>query len=94
MGDHPLRKILSGIVQGGKAPSEFEIAYTHRGAPEDTVRIKASEIARVGKGWFLLPDGETQIPFHRILYVRDEKRGLVLWAKRVPQQSSTQGRRL
>jgi uncharacterized protein (UPF0248 family) len=79
--DHPLRKILSGIVRGS-APKYYEIAYLHRGAPEDRVTIRASEITQVRKGSFVLSDGETQIPFHRILYVRDDKNGLVIWEKR------------
>jgi uncharacterized protein (UPF0248 family) len=77
-----LRKILSTILRGGKDADEFIVAYIHRGAPEDTLRIRASKISQVGKGWFLLSDGETQIPFHRILYVRDEKSDLVLWTKK------------
>lgn len=87
MGDHPLRKILSTILRGGRDPEEFVVTYRHRGAPEDTVRIRASTISQIGKGWFLLSDGETQIPFHRILYVRDEKRNLVLWTKRTAERS-------
>ncbi len=43
--------------------------------------IKVSDIARLGKGSFLLRDGETQIPFHRVLYVLDMKRTL-LWRKK------------
>ncbi len=82
MKDHPLRKLLSTILRGGKDPKEFLVAYRHRGALEDTVKIRASEISHIGKGWFLLRDGKTQIPFHRILYVRDEKRDLLLWTKR------------
>lgn len=44
--------------------------------------IKVSDIARLGKGSFLLLDGETQIPFHRVLYVIDAKKTL-LWRKRL-----------
>ena len=82
MGEHPLRQLLTSILRGGKDPANFEVAYIHRGAPEDTIRVKVSVIRHVGKGWFLLSDGETQIPFHRILYVRDEKRQSNLWEKR------------
>jgi uncharacterized protein (UPF0248 family) len=49
---------------------------------DDQVIIKVSEIARLGKGSFLLRDGETQIPFHRVLYVMDSKKTL-LWRKRL-----------
>jgi len=48
---------------------------------DDQVIIKVSEIAGLGKGSFLLPDGETQIPFHRVLYVLDSKK-MLLWRKR------------
>ena len=75
-----MRRILSRILRGGGDPFRFELAYVHRGAPDDRVTIKVSEVKHVGKGWFLLGDGETQIPFHRILYIRDEKS--TLWEKR------------
>ena len=81
MREHPLKAILSRIMRGGDDPSEFELAYVHRGVADDQVIIKVSEIARLGKGSFLLRDGETQIPFHRVLYVVDGKKTL-LWRKR------------
>ncbi len=43
--------------------------------------IKVSDIASLGKGSFMLRDGETQIPFHRVLYVLDSRKSL-LWRKR------------
>jgi uncharacterized protein (UPF0248 family) len=88
MREHPLKAILSRIMRGGSDPSEFELAYVHRGAVEDQVIIKVSGIARLGKGSFLLRDAETQIPFHRVLYVMDAKKTL-LWKKRpreIPRQ--------
>ena len=81
MREHPLKAILSRIMRGGDDPSEFELAYVHRGAVDDQAIIKVSEIARLGKGSFLLRDGETQIPFHRVLYVVDGKKTL-LWRRR------------
>ena len=80
MPEHPLKAILSRIMRGGNDPSEFELAYVHRGAADDQMVIKVSDIARLGKGSFLLRDGETQIPFHRVLYVMDGKKTL-LWKK-------------
>ena len=68
-------------MHGGSDASEFKLAYVHRGAVDDQLIIKVSDIARLGKGSFLLRDGETQIPFHRVLYVLDMKRTL-LWAKK------------
>jgi len=81
MREHPLRAILSRIMRDGGDPSEFELAYVHRGAVDDQMVIKVSGIGRLGKGSFLLRDGETQIPFHRVLYVVDGKKAL-LWRKR------------
>jgi uncharacterized protein (UPF0248 family) len=81
MREHPLKAILSRIMRGGSDPSEFELAYVHRGVADDQVIIKVSEIARLGKGSFLLRDGETQIPFHRVLYVIGPEKTL-LWRKR------------
>ncbi len=81
MREHPLKAILSRIMRGGSDPSEFQLSYVHRGAADDRVVIKVSEITRLGKGSFLLRDGETQIPFHRVLYVMDAKKTL-LWRKR------------
>jgi uncharacterized protein (UPF0248 family) len=84
MREHPLRAILSRIMRGGSDPSKFELAYVHRGATGDQMTIKVSEIARLEKGSFLLRDGETQIPFHRVLYVLDGKKTL-LWKKKHPE---------
>jgi len=82
MREHPLKAILSRIMRGAGDPSQFELAYVHRGAVDDQMVIKVSDIASLGKGSFLLQDGETQIPFHRVLYVLDSKKNL-LWRKRL-----------
>ena len=76
-----MKAILSRIMRGGSDPSQFELAYVHRGTVDDQMVIKVSDIASLGKGSFLLQDGETQIPFHRVLYVMDLKKRL-LWRKR------------
>ena len=76
-----MKAILSRIMRGGSDPSQFELAYVHRGVVDDQMVIKVSDIASLGKGSFLLQDGETQIPFHRVLYVMDLKKTL-LWRKR------------
>ena len=77
-----MKAILSRIMRGGSDPSQFELAYVHRGAVDDQMVIKVSDIASLGKGSFLLRDGETQIPFHRVLYVLDSRKNL-LWRKRL-----------
>ena len=76
-----MKAILSRIMRGGSDPSQFELAYVHRGTVDDQMVIKVSDIASLGKGSFMLRDGETQIPFHRVLYVLDPKKKL-LWRKR------------
>ncbi len=81
MREHPLKAILSRIMRGGSDPSKFELAYVHRGAADDQIIIKVSDIAGLGKGSFMLQDGETQIPFHRVLYILDPQKTL-LWRKR------------
>ena len=86
MREHPLKAILSRIMRGGDDPSQFELAYVHRGAVDDQMVIKVSDIASLGKGSFLLRDGETQIPFHRVLYVLDPQKAL-LWRKRLREAS-------
>ncbi len=82
MKEHPLRQLLSRILRSDRNPSRYELAYVHRGGPDDMAKIRVSEIKQVGKGWFLLADGETQIPFHRILYIKDEEKQSTLWEKR------------
>jgi len=62
MQEHPLKAILSRIMRGGSDPSEFELAYVHRGAADDQMIIKVSEIARLGKGSFLLGMGRLRFP--------------------------------
>ena len=81
-----MKAILSRIMRGGDDPSQFELAYVHRGAVDDQMVIKVSDIASLGKGSFLLRDGETQIPFHRVLYVLDPQKAL-LWRKRLREAS-------
>ena len=82
MREHPLKTLLSKVLRGKGDPSGFELAYVHRGAADDQMVIKVSEISKLGKGSFLLGDGETQIPFHRVLYVLDSNKKL-LWRKRL-----------
>jgi uncharacterized protein (UPF0248 family) len=89
MPEHPLRRILSKILRGPKKIHDVELVYVHRGAAEDQLSIKVSTISRVGKGWFMLEDGETQIPFHRVLYVKDSVTGSFLWQRRQRESHSS-----
>jgi len=88
MREHPLRSILSRVLRGPGDSSEVELAYLHRGVPENQVRIRVSTISHLGKGWFMLADCETQIPFHRVLYVVDSRSKIILWEKRKPLHSA------
>ena len=90
MTEHPLRRILSKILRGSETVSDVELTYIHRGAAGDQVTIKVATISRVGKGSFMLEDGETQIPFHRVLEIKDSASGSVLWQKRHRQMLSNQ----
>ena len=81
MTDHPLRKILSRILRA-EDPEMFTVTYIHRGAPSDSLEIKASQIANARRGSFIMSDGETQIPFHRILEIKNRQTGYVIWKKR------------
>lgn len=53
----------------------------------DQISLDVSEILRLNKGSFVLMDGETQIPYHRVLLVTNLRSGEVLWQKRLPQGS-------
>ncbi|OLD55309.1 hypothetical protein AUI46_05340 [archaeon 13_1_40CM_2_52_13] len=75
-------------MRGPGDSSEVELAYLHRGAPENQVRIRVSTISHLGKGSFTLSDGETQIPFHRVLYVNHLSSNTILWEKRTPPHAS------
>jgi uncharacterized protein (UPF0248 family) len=79
-----LRSLLSRILNGPENASDTELVYRHRGAPRDELAIRVSSIYRLGKGWFMLDDGETQIPFHRVLHIKNLRSGEILWEKRHP----------
>ena len=91
MPENPLRSLLSRILKGPGNASETELVYRHRGALRDELTIKISAISRLGKGWFMLEDGETQIPFHRVLRIKNSVSGEVLWEKREPDHASDRG---
>ena len=91
MREHPLRSLLSRILRGGGTPYDVELVYQHRGAPDNKLAIRLSTISRLGKGWFMLSNGETQIPFHRVLTVKNLRSGQILWEKRQRGLTSSQG---
>jgi uncharacterized protein (UPF0248 family) len=44
-----------------------EVWYLHRGAPDDTIVVKGSEISSLGRSFF--STGESEIPYHRVFKV-------------------------
>lgn len=61
---------------------DAEVTILHRGAPGDRRTFKGGDILELGRGFMRVrsPEGEVEIPYHRVL--RIEARGRVLWEKR------------
>jgi len=83
-----LRAILAKLARTSNSDDATDICYVHRGAPNDQIRIRVSTISKLGKGWFCHSDGETQIPYHRVLWVRDVTTQRSYWEKRYPKPTS------
>ncbi len=83
---HPLKNILNRFFwDKAVSPNDYELSFVHRGAPDDTKTIPVSSVEKVGGSWFAYRadnDGETTIPFHRILKIRNIRTGQVLWKSR------------
>jgi uncharacterized protein (UPF0248 family) len=64
----------------------FTITFIHRGAPDDEKTILFKQITKVLAAYFLYKDDETgeevQIPFHRIMAIKNTKRGTYLYVKK------------
>ena len=79
-----LREILGKIFWTESATAEdFTVTFIHRGAPDDMKTIIFSSIVKVGRSWFTYRSngGETLIPFHRILEVKNIRTGTSMWRK-------------
>jgi len=48
--------------------SLVKIEYIHRGAPGDVMEVPGTVVATLEKSFFVL-DGDTSIPYHRIIRV-------------------------
>ncbi len=61
---------------------QAKVTILHRGAPGDRRVIEGSDILELGRGFMRVasPEGEVEIPYHRIL--RIEAGRCVLWEKR------------
>ena len=61
----------------------YEVTFIHRGASKDKKSIPCDAIVKFGRSWFVYSaeEGETLIPYHRILVIKDLRDGTVLWIK-------------
>ena len=76
------REMLNKLKWGGEDELQgAKVTILHRGAPNDKRVIEGSDILELGRGFMHVasPEGEVEIPYHRIL--RIEARGETLWRK-------------
>jgi uncharacterized protein (UPF0248 family) len=61
---------------------EARVTIEHRGAPEGVRVIEGIDILEIGRGFMRVqsPEGEVQIPYHRVLRIEAGKK--LLWKKR------------
>ena len=61
---------------------EYTVVYVHRGAPKNEKSVSCENIKDLEHSDFVLeePEGETHIPYHRILRILD-KNGNIVWKK-------------
>jgi uncharacterized protein (UPF0248 family) len=81
------RAILNRIMWDSKLKNQqgdFTLTFIHRGAPNDEKTITYTQIVQVLASWFVYKDEageEVQIPFHRILNIKNIKRNKFLYLK-------------
>lgn len=84
-----LREVLNRIKWDPQSGSSvYQITYIHRGDVGDKRTILFSDIREIHASWFLYESsysGEITIPFHRVIEVRNQKSGEVIWKKREKQ---------
>ncbi len=76
------RDVLNKLKWGdGDELQSSRVTILHRGAPKDKRIIEGSDILELGRGFMRVasPEGEVEIPYHRILQI--EARGEILWRK-------------
>lgn len=77
------REVLNRLKWGGtNRLQSANVIILHRGAPNDRRVIDGTEIIELGSGFMrvVAPEGEVEIPYHRILQI--EVGGRVIWKKR------------
>ena len=85
--EQTLRDILNELKWNKKFDEkEFSIKYIHRGSPRDYKIINVSEIKDVLGAFFTRIEHEFEdelvnIPFHRILEIRNDKTNEILYEK-------------
>ena len=88
---HPLKNVLNRLRWDiDENPADYQITYRHRGAPGDVKIVRASSIRKLGKSYFTIQEvdgaGESLIPFHRILEIRDTADDSIVWISRKKQR--------
>ena len=82
---HPLKNILNKVFWDKREnPDDYILTFIHRGGGEDVKTIQLRKIVDVGNSWFAYGDaeeGETTIPFHRVISIKNTRSGEVLWRK-------------
>ena len=81
---HPLKNIFNKVLWDKKERKEdYEVIFIHRGAPEDRKTISFGSIKKASKSTFIYDyeGGETTIPFHRIVIIRNVYTGDIIWKK-------------
>ncbi|TEU14575.1 MAG: DUF504 domain-containing protein [Hadesarchaea archaeon] len=76
------REMLNKLKWGGEDELQSaKVTILHRGAPNDKRVIEGNDILELGRGFMHVasPDGEVEIPYHRVLQI--EARGKILWRK-------------
>ena len=81
---HPLRNIFNKIFWDKRERKEdYEVTFTHRGVLNDRKTILFSSIIKAGKSTFIYIDDEEEIviPMHRVIIVRNVRKGEIIWKK-------------
>lgn len=66
---------------GGDELQSARVTILHRGAPNDKRVIEGKDILELGRGFMSIagPEGEVEIPYHRIQRIK--VRGRILWQR-------------
>lgn len=81
-----IRNILNKLKWDPKENIEhYELSFVHRGVPRDVKIIPCDIITGVEASWFIYKNqvnGETLIPFHRVIEIKNIMTGQIVWKKR------------